>query len=295
MFLPQPRHTFSFPACFQASPPSCATACSHAIHSTHACGHADTFLPTCYSLPTCHPLAQAFLTKLRDDLLASNGVKPAQVKLVPLPANTATCEWRCLFRLESSGWCAGMTVGGTCGALAAAAGYPPSIRACRALLASHSLLLAALPLPSAAQDVGRTISDYAAKANADAVVIGSRGLGAFRRRVLVSAAEQQAHQRCSAPLHAQLSGVTFRNMAFIQHCIARIGSALLACIRLLRGARGLTLERPCALMRGAAELSCRSDPYVAYACTLQGLVGLGSVSDYVAHHAPCTGAHRPGL
>ena len=39
---------------------------------------------------------------------------------------------------------------------------------------------------SAAQDVGRTISDYAAKANADAVVIGSRGLGAFRRRMLVS-------------------------------------------------------------------------------------------------------------
>lgn len=88
--------------------------------------------------------SQAFLAKLRDDLLAANGVKPGQVKLVPLPANTAT-----------------------------------------------------------SQDVGRTISDYAAKANADAVVIGSRGLGAFRRRML-------------------------------------------------------------------------------------GLVGLGSVSDYVAHHAPCT-------
>ncbi|PRW33880.1 Universal stress A [Chlorella sorokiniana] len=94
--------------------------------------------------PAALASSKAFLTKLRDDLLASNGVKPAQVKLVPLAANTAT-----------------------------------------------------------SQDVGRTISDYAAKANADAVVIGSRGLGAFRRRML-------------------------------------------------------------------------------------GLVGLGSVSDYVAHHAPCT-------
>ena len=36
--------------------------------------------------------SQAFLAKLRDDLLAENGVKPAQVKLVPLAANTATCE-----------------------------------------------------------------------------------------------------------------------------------------------------------------------------------------------------------
>ena len=79
------------------------------------------------------------------------------------------------------------------------------MRACHALRTSHSLLRAALLLPSAAQDVGRTISDYAAKANADAVVIGSRGLGAFRRRMLVSVAEQQAHRRCSAPLHAQLS------------------------------------------------------------------------------------------
>lgn len=52
--------------------------------------------------------------------------------------------------------------------------------------------------------MGRTISDYAAAQAADAVVVGSRGLGAFRRRFL-------------------------------------------------------------------------------------GMVGLGSVSDYVAHHAPCTG------
>jgi len=57
--------------------------------------------------------------------------------------------------------------------------------------------------------VGRTISEYAGEAKADAVVIGSRGLGAFRRRLL-------------------------------------------------------------------------------------GLVGLGSVSDYVAHHAPCTGGGGAG-
>ncbi|PSC70208.1 universal stress [Micractinium conductrix] len=92
----------------------------------------------------------AYLAKIRDTLLAEGGVKPANVKLVPLPSNTAT-----------SG------------------------------------------------DVGRTISDYAAEHQADAVVVGSRGLGAFRRRFL-------------------------------------------------------------------------------------GLVGLGSVSDYVAHHAPCTVfIHRP--
>lgn len=46
------------------------------------------------SMPTHNRLrsSQAFLAKLRDDLLAANGVKPGQVKLVPLPANTATCE-----------------------------------------------------------------------------------------------------------------------------------------------------------------------------------------------------------
>ncbi|KAL4430580.1 hypothetical protein ABPG77_005820 [Micractinium sp. CCAP 211/92] len=88
--------------------------------------------------------SRAFLSKLRDTLLADNGVKPSNVKVVPLPSNTAT-----------SG------------------------------------------------DVGRTISDYVAAQAADAVVVGSRGLGAFRRRFL-------------------------------------------------------------------------------------GMVGLGSVSDYVAHHAPCT-------
>lgn len=88
--------------------------------------------------------SQAYLSKLRDTLLAEHGVKPGNVTIMPLPSNTST-----------SG------------------------------------------------DVGRTISDYAAAQKADAVVIGSRGLGAFRRRFL-------------------------------------------------------------------------------------GMVGLGSVSDYVAHHAPCT-------
>lgn len=88
--------------------------------------------------------SRAFLAKLRDTLLSEAGVKPANVKIVPLPSNTAT-----------SG------------------------------------------------DVGRTISDYAAAHKADAVVVGSRGLGAFRRRFM-------------------------------------------------------------------------------------GMLGLGSVSDYVAHHAPCT-------
>lgn len=63
-----------------------------------------------------------------------------------------------------------------------------------------------VPLPSntaTSGDIGRTISNFAAEQKCDGVVIGSRGLGAFRRRML-------------------------------------------------------------------------------------GLVGLGSVSDYVAHHAPCT-------
>lgn len=94
--------------------------------------------------PAAIESSKVYLAKLRDTLLADAGVKPADVKIVPLPSNTAT-----------SG------------------------------------------------DVGRSLSDYAAAANVDAIVIGSRGLGAFRRRML-------------------------------------------------------------------------------------GLVGLGSVSDYVAHHAPCT-------
>ena len=34
----------------------------------------------------------AYLAKIRDTLLAEGGVKPANVKLVPLPSNTATCE-----------------------------------------------------------------------------------------------------------------------------------------------------------------------------------------------------------
>ncbi len=36
--------------------------------------------------------SRAFLSKLRDTLLADNGVKPSNVKVVPLPSNTATCE-----------------------------------------------------------------------------------------------------------------------------------------------------------------------------------------------------------
>lgn len=80
--------------------------------------------------------------------------------------------------------------------------WPPILATSRN---QHTLTLRLFPThPPTAGDVGRVISDYAAESKADAVVIGSRGLGAFRRRML-------------------------------------------------------------------------------------GLVGLGSVSDYVAHHAPCTG------
>jgi len=115
-------------------------------------------------------------------------VKPAQVKLVPLAANTATCE-------------AGTVLGGVyrwaraclLAATACMCWLPPAARYMPALNCPSYFAISCLPphpAPTAplltAQDVGRTISDYAAKANADAVVIGSRGLGAFRRRMLVS-------------------------------------------------------------------------------------------------------------
>lgn len=59
-------------------------------------------LPNPRSLPVpSHPQAeadpatlassQAFLAKLRDELLAANGVKPGNVKLVPLPTSIASC------------------------------------------------------------------------------------------------------------------------------------------------------------------------------------------------------------
>ena len=126
--------------------------------------------------------SRAFLAKLRDTLLSEAGVKPANVKIVPLPSNTATCEPAArlpgrAWRRRQRGW------------------LPlPARHACHVPPFSHGLiaapprvLSALLPAPAAtraAGDVGRTISDYAAAHKADAVVVGSRGLGAFRRRFM---------------------------------------------------------------------------------------------------------------
>ena len=42
--------------------------------------------------PAALESSKAYLAKLRDTVLAQAGVNAANVKLVPLPSNTATCE-----------------------------------------------------------------------------------------------------------------------------------------------------------------------------------------------------------
>lgn len=112
--------------------------------------------------------------RLRDDLLAKNGVNTSAVKLVPLPSNTATCE-------PLAGLLLGALGPGGCRFRAGLPSGPPGAPS-PAPCTLHPF--ARCPLPGAAGDIGRTISDYAARSGADAVVIGSRGLGAFRRRML---------------------------------------------------------------------------------------------------------------
>ncbi len=62
---------------------------------THPHTHLRTHPPACLQAevdPATLDNSREFLARLRDSVLVQAGVSPANVKLVPLASNTATCE-----------------------------------------------------------------------------------------------------------------------------------------------------------------------------------------------------------